>query len=423
MSSVKAAGRRRGHRTAQRMPVKLVNAVSRGIWRLGIEPPVLEAESMCREAEGRTGLDDFGDESFREPLGVLLDSIEREAHLHAVGRHLIRGQIIGRLSARLQMEGYWTRCPEVLEHRIARPLFIFGLPRSGTTFLFYLLAQDPAHRWLSNWEALNSLPPPRTKPDRRRDQAIRSNQLLNWLAPELRRKHPLAADNPAECLHLQQMTFESEYFPFFIDLPTYRKWLYGRNRLAGYRHYRRQIQVLQDQREGERWLLKTPFHIFSVDAVLAVFPDACIVQTHRDPQEALPSSCSLQATLRDVYADSIDHAVLGRETLEHFAYGIDRCMDVRAEAKAEHFFDVDYQTLVRDPMGIVAGIYRQFGFRLTEEASTRMRAYLARNTQHKNGTHRYSLEKFGLEPEAIVGKFRRYIDQFHIPVEDVRPAK
>ena len=172
--------------------------------------------------------------------------------------------------------------------------------------------------------------------------------------------------------------------------------------------------MLQDQRRGERWLLKTPFHIFSLDALLSVFPDACVVHVHRDPLETLPSTCSLQATFRDLYADRIDCARLGKDALEHFAYGIDRCLDVRASAAAHHFHDVHYRSLLHDPMAAVDGIYRRFGFRLTEEARARMHAYLANNTQHKHGEHRYSLGDFGLDAHAVTARFKRYDEQFQV---------
>jgi hypothetical protein len=403
----------------QRMPVKFVNAVGSAVGRLGIKRGRWDLASMCRAAERGTGLDDFGDDSFREPLEVLLDSIQREAHLHTVGWHLMLRQIIRRLSIRLEMQAYWKRYPETLENVIARPLFIVGLPRTGTTFLFNLLAQDPAHRWLSNWEALSPLPPRKPGPDDRRCRATRANRMLNWLVPDMRRKHAFAADNPSECFHLLLTTFESEIMPFIIDLPTYQTWLYSRNRLAGYRFYRNQLHVLQHQRWGKRWLLKTPFHIFNLDVLLTVFPDACIIQTHRDPLKALPSTCSLQASFRDLYAETIDCSGLGKQTLEHFAYGLDRCLEVRAKVHADHFWDVDYLTLLRNPVAVVGDIYRHFGFPLTDEVIVKMRAHLANNPQDKHGTHRYSLEEFGLAAETITKRFKQYTQQFRIPSESI----
>jgi Sulfotransferase family len=416
MNSTAVNGTALIRRTKQRIPVKFVNIIGRHVRRLGSERKRFDPENMCQEAERRTGLDDFGDESFREPLTVLLDAIRREAHLHTIGWQLMRRQIIGRLCVRLGMQAYWKHRPEVLENQIARPLVIIGLPRTGTTFLFYLLAQDPAHRWLPNWEALNPVPP-RSGPDQRRNRAIRINRVLDWLVPEMRRKHAFAADNPSECFHLLLATFETEILPFIIDIPSYRTWLYGRNRLPAYRFYRNQLHVLQNERPRERWLLKTPFHIFNLDILLSVFPDACIVHTHRDPAQALPSTCSLEASFRDLYAERINYGELGRETVEHFACGMDRCLKVRAKAEASHFCDVDYRTLVREPMTVVERIYRQFSFPLSSGAIAQMHTYLADNPQGKHGAHRYSLEDFGLDAETVRIKFKRYSEQFGIDSE------
>src|SRR5262249_15942657 len=163
---------------------------------------------------------------------------------------------------------------------------------------------------------------PRADPDRRRDRAIRTNRVLDWLVPEMRGKHAFAADNPSECFHLLLATFETEIFPFIIDVPSYRAWLGDRNRVASYPFSRHQLRVLQNERRRERWLLKSPFHIFSLDALLSVLPDACIVYTHRHPVQALPSACSLAASFRDLYAERLDCGELGREIVEHFACGM-----------------------------------------------------------------------------------------------------
>ncbi len=398
-------------RPRQRLPVKVINIIGNRLGRLAKKP--LDSEEVCREAERRTGLADFGDDSFRQPLAVLLDAIQREAHLHTIGWSLMRTQIIGRLCARLGMLAYWKRRPEVLEDRIIRPLVIIGLPRSGTTFLFNLLAHDPAHRWLPNWEALRPVPPV-AGADERRNQAIRTNRLLKWLVPEMQRKHAFAADNPSECFHLLLATFETEVLPFIIDIPSYRTWLYTRNRVASYQFYANELKVLQRERRRERWLLKTPFHIFNLDALLCVFPDACIVHTHRDPLQALPSACSLEDSFRVLYTEKVDYGELGRETLGHFAYGMDRCLNVRAKADATRFYDVDYRTLVSEPMTVVDSIYRHFGFQLSVRARTQMCAYLTNNPQGKYGKHQYTLEDFGLDAGSVRRKFERYTQEFGI---------
>jgi hypothetical protein len=298
-----------------------------------------------------------------------------------------------------------------------RPLFILGLPRTGTTLLFNLLAQDPAHRWMSNWEAGSPVPPPEPGPDRRRRRAVVVNRITNWLVPDLQRKHAFETDGPEECGHLMWNTFEAEVFSVLVDVPTYRTWLYRRNRVAGYRHYQSQLQLLLHHRPAERLLLKLPSHVFNLDALLTVFPDACVVQTHRDPLKVLPSTCSLQASYRDAYAELVDCGGLGKEVSEHLAYGLDRCLDVRATAPAERFYDVDYQALLHDPMTVIEGIYRWFGLPLADGVLARMRTYLANNPQNRHGPHRYSLEDFGLRAEAVTKRYKRYTDEFRIPSE------
>jgi hypothetical protein len=404
-------------RPAQRLPVRLVNAVIGHLNHLGFEREELDGASACREAEQAVALEDFGDDSFRVPLGVLLDSIRQEARLHPIGWMGFRAIIIRRLTIRLEMQAFWKQHPEILQSPITRPLFILGLPRTGTTLLFNLLAQDPAHRWMANWEAISPMPPTNSKFDSSRRRAAMANRILNWSAPEMRRKHEFESEGPDECGPLMWNTFEAELFAFMIDVPTYRRWLYGRDRVAAYRHYRSQLQTLQHTRPGERWLLKWPFHVFNLDALLAVFPDACIVQLHRDIKKVLPSNCSLQSTWRGVYAELIDCGQLGKDTFEHLGYGLDRSMDVRATAPTERFCDVQYSVLMRDPIAVVTDIYRQFDFPLTDAVLDRMRSYLANNPQHKHGAHRYSLEDFGIEPQSVTTRFARYTDRFLVPEE------
>jgi hypothetical protein len=409
-------------RPVQRVPVRLVNAVGRGLGHLGVQGSLLGPDAACREAELKTGLDDFGGESFREPLKVLLESTQREARLHPLGWQFTRTQIIRRLGNRLELQAYWKRHPEALETQIVQPLFIIGLPRTGTTLLFNLLARDPTHRWMSFWEAESPVPPATTTADRRRERATMPIRMLNWMVPEMRSKHIFAADAPEECGMLMANTFESETFSFMTDIPTYRNWLYGRNRVGAYRYYKKQLQLLQHLRRGERWLLKMPFHAFNLDALLTVFPDANIVQIHRDPLKAVPSNCSLQSSYRDLYNETVDCGQLGKDTLEQLGHGLDRCLDVRVQAPAEQFYDVQYPTFVEDPIGVVKGIYRHFGLGITDEVLGQMRGYLANNPKDKHGVHRYSLEAFGLDAETVTRRFKRYTGQFGIASESTTPA-
>jgi Sulfotransferase family len=408
-------------RPFQRMPVRFANAIGRGLGRLG-KAGVLDPDAACKEAALTTGLDDFGDESFREPLKVLLESAQREARLHPVGWKGIRTQIMRRLENRLTLQACWKSSPEALEAQIRGPLFIIGLPRTGTTLLFNLLARDPAHRWMTYWEAARPVPPKEESGDQRRQRATLPLRLLNWMVPEMRSKHFFETDAPEECGLLIANSLEAELFCFEMDVPSYRAWLYERNRVASYRYYKKQLQLLQHLRPGQRWLLKLPFHAFNLDALLTVFPDACIIHTHRDLLKALPSTCSLEASYRDLYAEVVDCRQLGKDTLEQFGRGLDRCLDVRAKAPPGQFYDLHYPKFVADPVGVIKDMYRHFGFAMNHDVLARMRSYLASNPKDKHGVHRYSLAAFGLEPDAVNRRFRRYTEHFRIRPEDALRA-
>jgi hypothetical protein len=189
------------------------------------------------------------------------------------------------------------------------------------------------------------------------------------------------------------------------------------DRTESYRYYRNQLQVLQHQRPGNRWLLKSTTHIFSLSALLTVFPDACVIQTHRDPLKALPSTCSLQATFRGLCYSVVDHARLAQESAEQLSLGLTNCRIDRSRFHEHHFYDSYYSQLVSDPIGIVKAIYEKFDFELTEKTLDRMTKYLTTNPQHKHGVHRYRLEDFGLDASHERLRFADYVSAFQVPQE------
>jgi hypothetical protein len=193
-------------------------------------------------------------------------------------------------------------------------------------------------------------------------------------------------------------------------------WLRKRERTASYRYYQNQLKVLQHQRPAQRWLLKAPAHIMALDALLAVFPDANVIQTHRDPLKAVPSFCSLVAANRGISTAVADRQRLGAETAAWLSAGLNRCFEIRRGA-ADRFHDVQYLSFMQDPIGTVETIYRRFGFDMTEETLRRMRKYLRDNPQYKHGVHRYSLASFGLDANTERKRFSTYIDSFDVPLE------
>lgn len=375
-------------------PVKVVNTVAR--------TGRLDADELVGAARRRTGLEDFGAPAVDEPLHLLVDSFERDARLSALGSLLIRRAIVAELSRRLRIV---AALPGVARTRIERPIFVLGLPRTGTTLLFNLLAQVPGARPLLGWEAFDPLPPPRRW---RYRTALRG---LDYMAPDLHSVHELVPDGPQECLQLLSRTVVSWGFLVLGRLSSYERWLWEADRethAAAYALHRAQLQLLQSRRKGGRWLLKSPAHLNAIPALLDVYPDACIVQTHRDLGEVLPSSCSLFAVGASVLSDAVDPHQVGRDWVERLRRTIDRAAETRASVPAQRFYDVAYRDLMRDPCAVVRRIHEHFGSELPAGAVERMHAYLQANPAGRTGAHRYSLDQFGLDAAQVAALNRDY---------------
>lgn len=405
-------------RPVQRLSLKMVNAIGAGLRMLRFEIANLDPDTLCQEACKRTRLDDFGGHEFREPLRIFVEALEKASPLHPFGRLAVRQTLLHALENRLQLSEYWRQHPDALEVPIRRPLFILGSPRTGTTLLFNLLAQDASHRPLMNWEA--STPAPsvhRGSSDRDYRYASDASNQLHYFLPDLRHKHNCGPLDPEECSILFLNSFESEILYFWYDAPAYRLWLNTRDRIESYRYYRSQLQVLQHQRPASRWLLKSTTHIFSLAALLTIFPDACVIQTHRDPLKTVASACSLQATFLGLCYPVIDYARLGEDSAEQLCFGLTNCLADRSRFPVHHFFDSYYSELIREPIEVVKQIYRKFDFELTQHTIDRMSNYVAANPQHKYGVHRYSLEDFGLDTDRERLRFSEYVTAFRIPLE------
>jgi hypothetical protein len=402
------------------LPLRAVNLAGALLERVGRRPIDLSEPALLEAARRATGLDDFGEPWFREGLRALLASYEEGGHLTTFGRLRARNECIRLLANRLRIEDDRRRFPEIARERIAAPIFIVGLPRTGTTLLHHLLAQDPAHRVLAVWEVLAPSPPPRRETrdtDPRRAAAERSLRRFERLAPEFAAIHPIHASGPEECVNLFNLCFASMQFETASDVPTYAAWLERQDLRAAYAYYRELLKLLQWRCPAERWVLKSPAHLFALDALLETFPDACVVQTHRDPLRVLPSQCSLVAHLRVLGEKRVEPQAIGREVPATFARGVERAMAVRARTGEERFTDVHYRELVRDPLAAVRAIYERFGLRLEPRAEAAMKSWLAANPQGKHGAHRYTLEQFGLDAAIESRRFAAYRERFRIAVE------
>jgi hypothetical protein len=377
--------------------------------------PRLGVDALLAAASKRTGLHDFGPDDFREGLQVLATALDGEAKLTTIGRVAARKRIIGLLETRLQLLDHRRRNPAVEEEQIVRPLFVLGLPRTGTTVLYGMLASNPAMRSPASWEVARPFPPPGPQEDAARVAAMDKDLAgFRQIAPGLETIHPLGSRLPQECLALQAPQFASYEFPTTFPVPTYWAWLRGQDLTPAYTFEKSFLQHLQSRHAGERWILKTPGHLMWLDTLLHVFPDALLVHTHRDPTAVLASVSSLMHGFRSAMSDAVDRHDVGREQLEAWTWGLQRTMAVRDRLGPERVIDVQYDDTVNDPVGTVTRVYEHFGLERTPEVDDGVRAYLADNPRDKHGAHRYTLEEFGLDRDQVDAAFASYRDRFGV---------
>jgi hypothetical protein len=368
-------------------------------------------EELRDLAARATGLSDFGPDDYSDGLAVLLDSYEREAGLTERGVRVTRAMLRGALTARLISEAAWHAHPEHAQVAITRPLFVTGLPRTGTTALHRLLVADPAHQGLEMW--LAEVPQPR--PPRESWAAdpvfayIQAGCEKHHVAhPEFMGVHYMAADQVEECWQLLRQSMRSISWECLAHLPSYSAWLSPQDWTGAYRRHRRNLQLIGLPDAGKRWVLKNPSHLFALDALLAVYPDALVIQTHRDPGTAIASVCSLAAQACAGWSEVFAGDVIGRDQLGLWASGLERFRAERARHDQARFFDVRYEDLVTDPVGTAETVYAHFGLPFTGAAATSMRALSAERVTGSPGSapaHRYALADFGLTDAVVSARF------------------
>jgi hypothetical protein len=381
----------------------------------------LDEASLIDHACRATGLSDFGDDRWREPFSVYVRALEEEAQLTLMGRLMARNDVILWLSGRLQVTEWLKRHPEILDEEIVAPMVIVGLPRSGTSILFELLAQDPDVGVPLMWEALQPCPPPEASTyhsDPRIEQADRLFTQWSRVAPEFAAMHELRGDIPAECGLLMAGTFISDHNASLHQTPSYSAWCAGADYLPVYHYHRTLLKILQWRNPRRRWLLKAPEHQVHLETLLQVYPDARIVQTHRDPIVCMASTTSLMGTLYYMRSDQAFNAGMFEDIImgEATAQRLERVIDQREAGviPRANIADSRYQDLMDDPMGCIGGIYDHFGMTLSGEAQRRMRAYLEAKPKGKFGRHHYRVDERRARDRAL---FRRYQAYYGVPDE------
>lgn len=401
--------------------IRLVNAIGARLERLDFAKPELHADSLLQRAQTRTGLHDWGDESFRPGLERLVAALRAQARLNQVGRIAAYWNLLDHLCVRLRLIHYRAQRPSVADQRITRPLVILGLPRTGTTILHELIAQDPALRSPASWEVARPLPPPTARHyhnDRRIASVNRLLGVLEKLSPGFQAIHAVGATLPQECVYLLASSFISEQFGYMYNVPDYRDWALAQDMAGAYAWHNQFLQHLQVDCARERWVLKTPAHLAALKYLLAQYPDADVVWTHRRPLDAIASFSSLACTLRRGFSDDVDPLATGAYEFAHFSTMAQRGMADRQALDRGQFIDVSFSAICAEPMSVISTIYNRIGMALSPEAQLRMRDYLRRRPRHLYGEHRYSAAEFGLTDAAERQLYGEYLSRYGVFLHD-----
>jgi hypothetical protein len=366
---------------------------------------VADFDDVVGGAVAQTGLEDFGDDSFREGLEVLLASLRDEARLNARGQAYIYARIVTALSQRLQVEDWYRRHPEIEDVEINAPLIGLGLPRTGSTALSVLLAQDPDIRYLRRWESSRPCPPPSTVdgPDPRipadEDNVVGSRAHV-----------PTGTHAPMECLELMALDFKSHIYQAFAQIPSYSAWLVEKADVTSTYAYQRRVMKLLCWGEPSRpWRLKSPSHVLFLDDLNRVFPDARFVMTHRDPTDVILSVADLYADIIGGFTDHIDRGYIGQLNVQHWSLGMQRALRFRDGGADHRFYDIDFRAMQADPINEVRGVYAWLGEPVTDEFESRMRGWWAESAAERESSTHADPVDFGIDLDTVRPLFAAYV--------------
>ena len=376
-----------------------------------------DAEDQLHDmAAAEVGFNDFGDEYYLTGLRVLLNSIDTDIKLDEVHRQRVFGMVLGALTSRLYSQKGWRENPECLQTEIHRPLIITGVVRTGTTPLQKVLAVDPQFQGLEFWIASNPMVRPPRKTWARHplyQRAVAGLEALHQVNPTMNLIHEMVADEPDECLNIMVQDFVSNMFPSCLVIPSYDKWWMEQDETPSYYRYLNNLKLIGFREQNKRWLLKNPGHMLGIEPLLKIFPDACIVQTHRDPVKTIPSVCDLIMMSRKFNVGSAAHPKdEGPREVVLWSIAARRAMKAR-EQHSERFYDVHLRDFVADPIGVIQGIYRHYGLTLEPAVEENMKVWLKKHEESREGAHHYTPEQFGITEQDIRREFKDYIDYYY----------
>ena len=403
------------------LPIRALNSVGAPLVRRlnGLDP-----DDLLDAARRRTGLENYGNDSFLEPYRVLLRALEEEASLSALGRIATRGLILQLLSNRLLIEDLIARNPEIEEEKVERPIVIAGLPRTGTTHLLNLLAQDPELRTLPYWESLEPVPSGAargglTDLDSRLERCRRDIDRLDRMMPLFRMMHEFEVDGPHEEIQLFAIQFSTQLFEATYRVPSYSEWLQQSDQTVAYAYTKRVLKALQWLRGPTRWALKSPQHLENLGPLISVFPDAFFVQTHRDPVSITASLCTMIAYSRRM--STVRRAIDPVEIAGFYAARIEKwlhdCIDDRHYLPEGRVLDVHFDEFMQDDLAMVSRVLEFAGQPVTDALLATLRRYIDDHPRARHGKIAYDLSALGLDRAERRRALAFYQQHFGVPSE------
>ncbi len=379
----------------------------------------MDVTASMEAAQAQTGFDDYGPEvdAMVEALTVLVRSANDEADLSDQGETVFGGMVVSLLTRRLEIEHWYAEHPEIDDQQIASVLFGVGLPRTGSTALSYLLAQDKSVRSLRMWEGTQPTPPPELEGEDDDPRFVAAKEAMGMMSlapPELKSMLPSSADGPSECLDLLNLSFRCAMLDTVAQTPSYGEWLMDCDYGPAYRYHLRVLKLLQWHRPPNRWRLKTPAHMFAIDALDAVYPDAKFVITHRDPAKVMASVASVETAVVRMYTGKADPLYFGKHCVEDWDRALRRFLAFRDRVGEDRFYDIAFTDMQSDPVGSVRGLYDWLGEELTPETAAAMQDWWdgSQEDRSSGGGHHYTAEEFGLNDDELHERFAYYTERF-----------
>ncbi|MAJ60961.1 MAG: hypothetical protein CBC48_13830 [bacterium TMED88] len=403
---------------------RTINRAGAALKGLGMAPARFEAEALEEAARRTTGLNRPLAPDSREGLERLVASLEEDAALSTLGRFITQTRLNEAVGQRLQLEDWHGRHPALREQPVRKPIFIVGQGRTGTTILHELLQLDPAHRLPLTWECEAPFPPPETATHANDPRVAACQKQLDRsesLIPDFKRIHRMGALLPQECISLTSADFRSVIFPAQWRVTEYTRWLLDEADMASaYRMHRQFLQLLGWRCPAERWVLKSPGHLWCLDALIDEYPDACLVQTHRDPVAIISSLTSLECVLRKMCSDDIKPHQVAQEWSGWLQSAYDRSLAFRQSKRLpdSQVVDLHFDRFLKDPVASVRTIYQHFELDLRPEVEAAMRNYVDRNPRDRDGRHPHRFAETGLELDEIRSTTRDYIEYFDVALEN-----